>query len=50
MSQYFPAHKAVDDDFINRQITAEEFQRAVDAFYAAGLKNGYIQNVQYESI
>lgn len=50
MSQYFPAHKAVDDDFINRQITAEEFQRAVDAFYTAGLKNGYIQNVQYESI
>jgi putative pyruvate formate lyase activating enzyme len=50
MSQYFPAHVAVDDDTINRQITAEEFQRAVDAFYAAGLKNGYIQNVQYESI
>ncbi len=50
MSQYFPAYKAVDDETINRQITAVEFQRAVDAFYAAGLKNGYIQNVQYESI
>jgi len=50
MSQYFPAYKAVDDKTINRQITTDEFQQAVDAFYEAGLSNGYIQNTEYETI
>ncbi len=50
MSQYFPAYRAVEDETINRPITSAEYQRAVDAFYAAGLKNGYIQDVQYETI
>lgn len=49
MSQYFPAYRATDDETINRRITGSEFQRAVDAFYDVGLKNGYIQNVGYES-
>ncbi len=50
MSQYFPAYRAVDDETIKRPITAAEYQQAIDAFYAAGLKNGYIQEVQYETI
>jgi putative pyruvate formate lyase activating enzyme len=50
MNQYFPAYMAVEDNTIDRQITVEEFQRAVDAFYKAGLQNGYIQNVECESI
>jgi putative pyruvate formate lyase activating enzyme len=50
MSQYFPAYMAVEDKKINRQIASAEFQRAVDAFYEAGLKNGFIQNVEYESV
>jgi hypothetical protein len=41
---------AVEDQIINRQITAAEFQRAVDAFYDAGLQNGFIQNVEQESV
>ncbi len=49
MSQYFPAHKAGRDDKIYRRIKPEEFEKAVDAFYEAGLKNGYIQNLTYES-
>lgn len=50
MSQYFPAHKAVEDKIINRRLTTEEFQQATDAFYDAGLKNGYIQNYSHESV
>jgi putative pyruvate formate lyase activating enzyme len=50
MSQYFPAYKAVDDETINRQISTDEFRLAVDAFYEVGLRNGYIQNTEYETI
>ncbi|RKX31421.1 MAG: radical SAM protein, partial [Candidatus Zixiibacteriota bacterium] len=49
MSQYFPAYKAVDNELINRRITVPEFERAVDSFYDAGLTNGFIQNMNYES-
>lgn len=49
MSQYFPAYKAVDDETINRRTTVNEFRHAVDSFYDAGLRNGYIQNAYYES-
>jgi putative pyruvate formate lyase activating enzyme len=50
MSQYFPAYKAVDDEKINRRLTVKEFDKAVDAFYDAGLGNGFIQHLSYESI
>ena len=50
MSQYFPAYKAVNDKTIGRRLFTEEFQEAVDAFYRAGLKNGYIQNYEYETV
>ncbi|UCD16932.1 MAG: radical SAM protein [Candidatus Zixiibacteriota bacterium] len=50
MSQYFPAHKAVGDEKIGRRIRAREYQAAVDAFYQAGLKNGYMQDTAYESV
>lgn len=50
MSQYFPAYKAVNDKIIGRRLYTEEFQEAVDAFYQAGLKNGYIQNYEYEAV
>lgn len=49
MSQYFPAYKAVDDEKINRRLTIKEFDKAVDAFYDAGLGNGFIQHLSYES-
>lgn len=49
MSQYFPAYKAVDNELINRRITVPEFEKAVDSFYDAGLTNGFIQNMNYES-
>jgi putative pyruvate formate lyase activating enzyme len=46
MSQYFPAYKAVDHPGLSRKITLSEFDKAVDLFYTAGLKNGYIQEMR----
>ncbi|MCP4631577.1 MAG: radical SAM protein [candidate division Zixibacteria bacterium] len=43
MSQYFPAYKSVDDIIMKNRITKKEFKKSVDAFYKAGLNNGYIQ-------
>jgi putative pyruvate formate lyase activating enzyme len=43
MSQYFPAHKALSMDGVNRRITKEEYQAALDAFDASGLGNGFVQ-------
>lgn len=50
MSQYFPAYKAIEHAPLDRRITSDEFKAAVNAFYDAGLKNGYIQNLYYESV
>jgi putative pyruvate formate lyase activating enzyme len=50
MSQYFPAYQATEDKTISRRITTQEFSSAVDSFYAAGLRNGYIQELDYEEI
>jgi len=49
MSQYFPAYRAVKDKQLNRRLTIEEFERAVESFYEAGLNNGFIQDLHYES-
>ncbi|MCP4570519.1 MAG: radical SAM protein [FCB group bacterium] len=46
MSQYFPAYKAVDHPDLSRRIKRTEFDKAVDLFYNAGLKNGYIQRME----
>jgi uncharacterized Fe-S radical SAM superfamily protein PflX len=43
MRQYHPAYRAFDDDRINRGLTAEEFDKAVNSFYDYGLHNGHIQ-------
>lgn len=44
MSQYFPCHKAKDYPEISRRITRQEYQRAIDAMYANGLHNGWVQD------
>lgn len=44
MDQYFPAHKAVNDPALGRKITAAEYEAALDAFEAAGLENGWMQD------
>jgi putative pyruvate formate lyase activating enzyme len=43
MDQYFPAYKAVDDPILGRKITSDEYEAALDAFEAAGLENGWLQ-------
>lgn len=43
MSQYFPAHKAVDDSLLKRRLTEDEYQSVLAQFEAAGLENGYCQ-------
>jgi len=50
MSQYFPAYKALESGDIGRRITVDEFRQATEVFYAAGLHNGYIQELEYEAV
>lgn len=44
MSQYFPAHKALNIPGINRKITTEEYDRAVSDLEDTGLANGWVQD------
>jgi putative pyruvate formate lyase activating enzyme len=44
MSQYFPAHRVVDLAGMKRRISAEEYDRVVDALEEAGLENGWVQD------
>ena len=43
MDQYFPAYKVMDDPVLGRRITPEEYEAALEAFDAAGLENGWLQ-------
>jgi len=45
MSQYHPAYKACNDPTLNRRITRDEFAKAKEAFFRAGLENGFIQEI-----
>jgi len=44
MDQYFPTYRTVDDPVLGRKITEEEYEVALDAFEAAGLHNGWLQD------
>lgn len=44
MDQYFPAHLAPGDPTLDRKITWDEYQVALQALDAAGLQNGWCQN------
>ncbi len=43
MSQYFPAHKALKLEKLDRRILKKEYQQALDQFEQAGLGNGFAQ-------
>ena len=49
MDQYFPTYKSVDDRELGRKVTAEEYEAALDAFEAAGLQNGWLQDHECET-
>jgi len=46
MSQYFPAHKALGHPVLDRKITLQEYEAALEAFEAAGLENGWQQELE----
>lgn len=48
MSQYFPAHLAGATPGVDRVLTATEYDEAVDCLEAAGLENGWIQELDEE--
>jgi len=48
MSQYFPAGQASSSVGIDRPITHEEYEAAVAALEAAGLENGWVQELDEE--
>jgi putative pyruvate formate lyase activating enzyme len=43
MGQYFPSYKAGECVSIDRKITPEEYESAVDSFFKAGLSRGWMQ-------
>jgi putative pyruvate formate lyase activating enzyme len=48
MSQYFPAHKAVEMAEMNRPVNHVEYDAAVEALEEAGLDNGWVQDLDEE--
>jgi putative pyruvate formate lyase activating enzyme len=49
MSQYFPAHRCVDDPEMGRKITQDEYEEAFAALTAAGFEDGWVQECGDES-
>jgi putative pyruvate formate lyase activating enzyme len=49
MDQYFPTYRTVDDPVLGRKITEDEYEAALEAFEAAGLQNGWLQDHECES-
>jgi len=45
MGQYFPTKNVENHAILSRRITEEEYEAAADAFFAAGLKNGFSQEL-----
>jgi putative pyruvate formate lyase activating enzyme len=43
MAQYFPAHRAVGHPILGRKVTANEYEAALGALDAVGLRNGWVQ-------
>jgi len=43
MDQYFPAYKALNDPLLNRKLTPEEYEAALDAYEALGMDHGWMQ-------
>lgn len=45
MGQYFPTKNVIDDLRLNRRLTEEEYDKATDMFFAAGLTRGFSQEL-----
>ncbi|MGV8074927.1 MAG: radical SAM protein [Syntrophobacteraceae bacterium] len=44
MNQYFPAHKALQTQSLDRKTTREEYERAFDVLAQLGIENGFVQS------
>ncbi len=45
MSQYTPPKKQLKYPTLNRRLTEEEYEKAVDYMYLAGIENGFVQEL-----
>lgn len=45
MGQYFPTDNVKDHPTLSRRITQDEYNKAIDAFFASGLCNGFSQEL-----
>lgn len=45
MGQYIPQDKSTEYEELNRKITEEEYNEAIDYFFEVGLKNGFMQEL-----
>ena len=45
MSQYYPAHLSLETPGLERRINRREYQKALDAMEAAGIENGFAQEL-----
>ena len=43
MKQYFPAHLALETPGLNRKVSDDEYEKAVEVLDAVGLENGWVQ-------
>lgn len=43
MSQFFPAHAALNDPMMHKRVSKKEFAQAVKKFHHLGMENGWIQ-------
>jgi len=48
LAQYFPAHRALGHPLLGRKLSWEEYDAAIAAFEAAGLENGWLQELDQE--
>lgn len=45
MGQYFPTDNVKNHPTLSRRLTANEYDEAIDAFFSAGLHNGFSQDL-----
>ena len=48
LAQYFPAHRAIGHPLLGRKLTWEEYDAACAVYEAAGLENGWLQEMGEE--
>ncbi|MNT11649.1 hypothetical protein D3C72_1465410 [compost metagenome] len=45
MAQYFPTHKANENNELNRKLTKNEYKKIEKYLYCLDIENGYIQEL-----